>query len=97
MSPNHNLSRQACFCSFICHNDPSISSRESMHIHKFGQTLKLKSYVVTVKTRSSSLNLFSVSKQYIYASLVQKYPHWFRRQSQEKAEFTAFLRMVPLK
>ena len=26
MSPNRNLSRQACFnCSLLCHNDPSIN------------------------------------------------------------------------
>ena len=46
-------------CSFICHNDPSIISRESMLTHKLGQTFKLLSYVVTMKTRLSSLNLIN--------------------------------------
>ena len=65
------------FCSLLCHNVPSIISRESMHKHNFGQTLKLQSAVVTVNIRSKSLkssSLFSVSKQItcICASLVQK-------------------------
>ena len=53
-------------CSILCHNVPSIISRESMHKHNFGQTLKLLSDVVTVNTRSKSLKsnlLLSVSKQ----------------------------------
>ena len=65
------------YCSLLCHNDPSIISRKSMHKHNFGQTLKIKSAVVTLKTRSMSLQhnlLFSVSKQCNYASLVQKNP-----------------------
>ena len=58
------------YCSLLCHNVPSIISRESMHKHNFGQLLKLQSAVVTMDIRSRSLNsnsLFSVSK-----SLVQK-------------------------
>ena len=52
MSLNRNLSRQAClYCSLLCHNDPSIISRESMHKHKFGQTLKLQNAVVNVNIR----------------------------------------------
>ena len=39
----------------LCHNDPSIISKESMHKHNFGQTLKLQSAVVTVNIRSRSL------------------------------------------
>ena len=67
------------YCSLLCHNAPSIISRESMHKHNFGQTLKLQSAVFTVNIRSMSLksySLFSVSKQIsrIYASLVQKKP-----------------------
>ena len=38
MSSNCNLSRQA----ILCHDDPSIISRESRHKHNFGQTLKLQ-------------------------------------------------------
>ena len=63
-----------------------------MHKHNFGQILKLQSAVVTVNTRSRSLKsnqLFSISKQCIYASLVQKI-QWFNRQSSEKAEFKVF-------
>ena len=30
------------YCSLLCHNDPLIISRESMHKHNFGQTLKLQ-------------------------------------------------------
>ena len=67
------------YCSLLCHNVPSIISRESMHKHNFGQTLKLQGAVNTVNIRSRSLksnSLFSVSKQItcIYASLVQKKP-----------------------
>ena len=43
------------YCSLLCHNDPSIISREGMHKHNFGQTLKLQSAVVTVNIRSRSL------------------------------------------
>ena len=52
----------------MCHNGPSIISRESMHKHNFGQTMKLQSTVVTLNVRSLK---FSVFKQCIYASLVQ--------------------------
>ena len=48
-----------------------------MHKHNFGQTLKLQSAVVTLSIWSWSLKsnyLFSVSKQCIYASLVDKDP-----------------------
>ena len=55
MSPNRNLSRLPYYCSLLCHNDPSIISRESMHKYNFGQTLKLQSAVVTVNIRSRSL------------------------------------------
>ena len=55
MSPNRNLGRQACLLPLLCHNDPSIISRENMHNHNYGQTLKLKSVVVTVNIRSRSL------------------------------------------
>ena len=40
---------------FMCHDDPSIISRESIHKHNFGQALKVQSDVVTVKIRSMSL------------------------------------------
>ena len=43
------------YCSLLCHYDPSIISRESMHNHNYGQALKLKSVVVTVNIRSRSL------------------------------------------
>ena len=42
------------YCSLLCHNVPSIISRESMHKHNFGQTLKLQSAVATVNIRSRS-------------------------------------------
>ena len=63
--------------SLLIHNVASNISRESMHKHNFGQTLKLQSAAVTVNIRSRLLkynSLFSVSKQItcIYASLVQK-------------------------
>ena len=46
--------------------------------------------------REYKVKITFLSKQCIYASLVQK-NHWFRRQSSEKAEFTVFLRMMTLK
>ena len=49
----------------------------SMHKHNFGQKLKLQSAVVTlnIRSRSSKPNqLFSVSKQCTYASLVEIHP-----------------------
>ena len=55
-------SQPHAYCSLLCHNGPSIISKESMHIHNFGQTLN----VVTVNIRSRLLKsneLFSVSKQ----------------------------------
>ena len=60
-------------CFILCHTFPSIISRESMHKHNFGQTLKLQSAVVWSRSLKSN-SLFSVSKQIIciYASLVQK-------------------------
>ena len=93
VSHNRNRSQQACLLLFIV-SQCSIISRESMHKHNFGQTLKLQSAVGTVNIRSRSLksnSLFSASKQItcIYASLVQK-KNWFRRQSSEKAEFAVF-------
>ena len=66
--------------------------RENMHKHYFGQTLKLQSAVVTVNLRSRSLEskvLFSVSKQCIYACLVQKNT-LVKRKSSKKAEFSVF-------
>ena len=73
MSPNSNRSQQACLLLFIVSQCvPSIISRESMHKHKFGQTLALQSVVVTVNIRSRSLksySLFSVSKQITYMYL----------------------------
>ena len=48
-----------------------------MHKHDFGQTLKKQSAVVTLSIRSRSLKsnyLFSVSKQCISASLLEKNP-----------------------
>ena len=53
MSPNRNLSQQACLLLFI--KDPSVISRESMNKHNFGQILKLQSVVVTMIIMSRSL------------------------------------------
>ena len=39
------------YCSLLCHNVPSIISRESMQKHNFGQSLKIQSAVVTVNIR----------------------------------------------
>ena len=65
-------------CSLICHNVPSIISRESMYKHmQFWSNFEItKCCVVTVNIRSRSIksnSLFSVSKQItcIYACLVQ--------------------------
>ena len=58
-----------------------------MHKHNFDQTLKLRSAVVTVNIRSTSLKsneLFSVSKQCIYASLVKKKPTGSEDRSQKR-------------
>ena len=43
------------YSSLLCHNDPSIISRESMYKHNFGQTLKSLSNVVTMNISSRSL------------------------------------------
>ena len=77
MSPTAIGVGKRAYCSLLCHNVPSIISRESMHKHNFGQTLKFQSAVVTVNIRSKSLksnSLLTVSKQIacIYASLMQK-------------------------
>ena len=39
--PQFELASMA-YCSLLCHNDPSIILRESMHKHNFGQILKLQ-------------------------------------------------------
>ena len=57
------------YCSLLCHNVPSIISRERMHKHTFRQTLKLQIAVVNVNIRSMSLksnSLFFVQTNYIY-------------------------------
>ena len=57
MSPIRNIICLAkiAYCSILCHNDPPIISRESMHKHNSGQTLNLQNAVVTVNIRSMSL------------------------------------------
>ena len=40
------------YCPLLCHNVPSIISRDNMHKHNISQTLKLQSAVVTVNIRS---------------------------------------------
>ena len=63
-----------------------------MHKHNFGQTLKLQSAVVTVNIRSRSLKsnqLFSVSKQCIYAKFGAENP-LVQKTELRKAEFTVF-------
>ena len=71
-----NLIGKHAYCSLLCHNDtgwnPLIVSREHMHKHNFGQTLKLHSAVVTLNKMSKSNILFSVSKQCINTSLVEQ-------------------------
>ena len=60
-------------CSLLCHNDPSIIIKEKHSQTQFGQTMKLQSAMVTVNIRPRSLKyiqLFSVFKQCLYASLV---------------------------
>ena len=49
--PTAILVGKHAYCSLLCHNDPSIISRESMHMHNFGQTLKLQS-AVNIRSRS---------------------------------------------
>ena len=78
--PTANWVGMHAYCSLLCHNDtswiPPIISKESMHIHNFGQTLKLQSAVVTlnIRRRSSKSNLLPPFQQCLYASLVEKDP-----------------------
>ena len=48
-----NWAGKHAYCSLLCHNDtgwsPSIISRDSMHKHNFGQTLKIQSAEYKVK------------------------------------------------
>ena len=72
--------------SLLCHSDTMYKEwlksfnyfkGLSMHKHYYGQNLKLKSAVVTLSIRSKSSKsncLFSVSKQCIYANLVEIHP-----------------------
>ena len=55
MSPTAILVSKHAHCSLLCHNDPSIISRESMDKHNFSHTLKLQSAVVIVNIMSRSL------------------------------------------
>ena len=63
-----------------------------MHKHNFGQTLKLQSAGVTMNIRSRSLNLINLflSPNNESMQVWCRKPHWFRRQSSEKAELTVF-------
>ena len=73
-----------------------------MHKRNFGQTLKLQSAVVTVNIsamvtinkRSRSLNLINsfLSPNNVSMQVWCRKPHWFRRQSLQKAEFTVFFK-----
>ena len=89
--PQYESGKHA-YCSLLCHNDPSIISGESTHKHIFGQTLKFLSAVVMVNIRSRSLNLVhsSVSKQCIYASLVQKKPTGSEDRARKKLNLQFF-------
>ena len=59
-----------------------------MHIHNFGQTLKIQNTVVTlnIRSRSSKSTYLNTVSMQGWCSKI----HWFRRQSSEKAEITVF-------
>ena len=60
---------------------------------QFRQTLKLQSAVVTVNIKSMSfkcIHSFLLSQNNVSMQVWCIKPHWFRRQSSEKAEFTVF-------
>ena len=61
MSPQSQFESASMLTALYCVtcNDPSIISRESMHKHNFGQTLKLQSAVVNVNIWSRSLKLIN--------------------------------------
>ena len=80
------------YCSLLCHNDPSIILRESMHKHNFGQTLKLQCFgyhEYKVKVIKIKLTLF-LSPNNVSMQVWCRQTHWFRRQTLENAEFTVF-------
>ena len=95
MSPQlqfESASMLTFYSSLLCHNDPSIISRESMHKHNFGQALKLQGAVGTVNIRSRSLKIINsfLSPNNVSMQVWCRKPPWFRRQSSKKAEFTVF-------